>query len=170
MWLQAATTESSIAFDITHYSKSHIRLEGPSKMDKQTSSRRTFLKLAGAGASSLALSPAWATARETVQPGTLAVGSEPQYDLSPYLYMQFMEPLGTTDGSVAAAWDFFHDRWRADVIDITKQLGPTMMRWGGCFSSYYRWKEAVGPATNARPCSTCAGAESKRTRWEPRSS
>ena len=30
--------------------------------------------------------------------------------------MQFMEPLGTTDGSVAAAWDFGRDRWRPDVI------------------------------------------------------
>ncbi len=93
----------------------------------------------------MALSPVWASPREADQQATLTVGSQPQFDLSPYLYMQFMEPLGTTDGSVAAAWDFFHDRWRADVIDITKQLSPTMMRWGGCFSSYYRWKEAVGP-------------------------
>jgi len=36
----------------------------------------------------------------------------PRFELSPYLYMQFMEPLGTTDGSVAAAWDFGRDRWR----------------------------------------------------------
>ena len=36
----------------------------------------------------------------------IVVDPEPRFELSPYLYMQFMEPLGTTDGSVAAAWDF----------------------------------------------------------------
>jgi alpha-L-arabinofuranosidase len=81
----------------------------------------------------------------------LLVNPEPRFDLSPYLYMQFMEPLGTTDGSVAAAWDFKNDRWRQDVIDVTKQLAPAMIRWGGCFSSYYRWKEAVGQREQRKP-------------------
>ena len=36
---------------------------------------------------------------------TLTIAPEPLFDLSPWLYMQFMEPLGTTDGSVEAAWD-----------------------------------------------------------------
>jgi hypothetical protein len=35
----------------------------------------------------------------------LAIDPKPRFDLSPYLYMQFMEPLGVTDGSVEAAWD-----------------------------------------------------------------
>ena len=42
--------------------------------------------------------------------------------------MQFMEPLGTTDGSVDAAWDFKSDRWRDDVIEITQELSPTLLR------------------------------------------
>ena len=71
--------------------------------------------------------------------------------------MQFMEPLGATDGSVSAAWDFQQDAWRNDVIHATQELGPTMLRWGGCFSSYYRWKEGVGPrqptGTDAEPYS-----------------
>ena len=29
----------------------------------------------------------------------------PLYPLSPYLYMQFAEPLGNADSSVDAAWD-----------------------------------------------------------------
>ena len=57
--------------------------------------------------------------------------------------MQWMEPLGTPDGSVAAAWNYQRHQWREDVLQVTQQLAPTMMRWGGCFSSYYRWKEAV---------------------------
>jgi len=112
------------------------------------STRRNFLKTMGAGAASLALlsrgSAGESNALLTVDPG-------PKYDLSPYLYMQFMEPLGTTDGSVAAAWDFGRDRWRQDVIDVTRELAPPMIRWGGCFSSYYRWKEAVGPRSQRIP-------------------
>jgi alpha-L-arabinofuranosidase len=65
--------------------------------------------------------------------------------------MQFMEPLGTTDSSVDAAWDFTRDVWREDVIETTRELAPTMMRWGGCFISYYRWKEGVGPIPARKP-------------------
>jgi alpha-L-arabinofuranosidase len=81
----------------------------------------------------------------------LEIDPMPRFELSPYLYMQFMEPLGTTDSSVDAAWDFNHDCWRQDVIDITKELAPTMLRWGGCFISYYRWKEGVGPLDQRKP-------------------
>jgi alpha-L-arabinofuranosidase len=83
---------------------------------------------------------------------TLTVDPQPRFDLSPYLFMQFMEPLGVADGSVEAAWDFLHDRWREDVIAVTRELAPTLIRWpGGCFASYYRWKEGVGPRTRRTP-------------------
>jgi alpha-L-arabinofuranosidase len=59
--------------------------------------------------------------------------------------MQFMEPLGATDGSVEAAWDHQRERWRDDVVEITRALAPTMMRWGGIFADFYRWREGVGP-------------------------
>ena len=26
-----------------------------------------------------------------------------------------------------------------------------MMRWGGLFSAYYRWREGVGPRTGCKP-------------------
>ena len=78
-------------------------------------------------------------------PTVISIDPNEQFELSPYLYMQFMEPLGTTDGSVDAAWDFKYDRWRQDVIDVTKELAPTIIRWGGCFMSFYKWKEGVGP-------------------------
>ena len=116
-------------------------------MDKNCSTRREFIKTIGLGAAALALPPAYAKGANAL----LLVNPEPRFHLSPYLYMQFMEPLGTTDGSVAAAWDFKRDRWREDVVDVTKKLSPSLIRWGGCFISYYRWKEAVGPRDQRKP-------------------
>ncbi len=110
-------------------------------------SRRDFLKAMGLGTAVAMAGKAQAA------PGTqtLRIDTNPQYDISPYLYMQFMEPLGTTDGSVAAAWDFAHDRWREDVIEVTRKLAPPLLRWGGAFISYYRWREAVGPRDQRKP-------------------
>ena len=81
---------------------------------------------------------------------TLVVDPVRLFELSPYLYMQFMEPLGATDGSVEAAWDHTADRWRDDVLAVTRDLAPTMMRWGGIFVDFYRWREGVG-SRNQRP-------------------
>lgn len=82
----------------------------------------------------------------------LEIDPRPTFDLSPYLYMQFMEPLGTTEGSVEAAWDFRSHRWRPDVVRITKELAPGLIRWpGGVVTRYYRWKEGVGPRERRRP-------------------
>lgn len=77
--------------------------------------------------------------------GSILVDPKPLFELSPYLYMQFMEPLGATDGSVEAAWDHLRDEWREDVVEITRALAPTMMRWGGIFADFYRWREGIGP-------------------------
>ena len=116
-------------------------------MKKHTSSRRDFVKAMAAGVAGATIS----VGRAADQLSPITVDPEPRFELSPYLYMQFMEPLGTTDGSVAAAWDFKRDCWREDVIDVTKELAPSMIRWGGCFISYYRWKEGVGPRDQRRP-------------------
>jgi alpha-N-arabinofuranosidase len=116
-------------------------------MNRSGDTRRDFLKTVGLGAA--ALSSGSARADEAGR--SLVIHPQPRFDLSPYLYMQFMEPLGTTDGSVAAAWDFGRDCWREDLIDVTRKLAPTLIRWGGCFVSYYRWKEAVGPRSERKP-------------------
>jgi alpha-L-arabinofuranosidase len=81
----------------------------------------------------------------------IAVEPAPLFERSPYLFMQFMEPLGATDGSVEAAWDHLRQDWREDVVAITRDLGPTMMRWGGIFSDFYRWREGVGPRDRRPP-------------------
>ncbi len=66
--------------------------------------------------------------------------------------MQFMEPLGDSDSSVESAWDWKNQAWRADVVKVTRELKPGLLRWpGGCLTSYYRWKEAVGPRDKRVP-------------------
>ncbi len=82
---------------------------------------------------------------------TLKIDRNEKHTISPYLYMQFMEPLGTSDTSVDAAWDFTEEKWHEKVIDKTRELAPTMIRFGGCFASYYHWKEAIGPQKNRIP-------------------
>jgi hypothetical protein len=114
--------------------------------------RRKFIQVLSAAAPAVGL-----CAGDEERPGdnatlaNLEVDPRPRFALSPYLYMQFMEPLGTTDGSVAAAWDFIHHRWRPDVLDATRRLAPSLIRWGGCLASYYRWKEGIGPRAARRP-------------------
>jgi alpha-N-arabinofuranosidase len=117
-------------------------------MSEIESTRRSFLRTMGLGAATGALA---SSAHADATTPRLKIDPDPLYDLSPYLYMQFMEPLGTTDGSVAAAWDFAHDRWREDVIAVTKELGPPLMRWGGIFIDYCRWRETVGPRDQRTP-------------------
>lgn len=75
---------------------------------------------------------------------TLKIGTKEKHEISPYLYMQFMEPLGVCDSSVDAAWDYAEGKWHQSIIDKVCELAPTMVRWGGCFASYYHWKEAIG--------------------------
>ena len=118
--------------------------------------RRTFLTASASAAAGIAardglqaLSPPPETqAREGA---VIAVDPSPLYELSPHLFMQFMEPLGATDGSVEAAWDHLRNDWREDVVAITRELAPTMMRWGGIFADFYRWREGVGPRGSRPP-------------------
>ena len=76
---------------------------------------------------------------------SLKIDKKEKHDISPYLYMQFMEPLGTADASIDAAWDFEENDWSPCVIDKVRELAPTMVRFGGTMIDHYHWKEAVGP-------------------------
>lgn len=104
--------------------------------------RRDFLGTCSA----LAAAPAFGS----TPANAVAIDPKPLFDVSPHLYMQFMEPLGTTDSSVEAAWDYDRDDWRADFIEAVSDLAPDVVRWGGLYSRYYKWREGVGPA-NQRP-------------------
>src|SRR2546421_9279295 len=102
--------------------------------------RRTFLQQS-------AIAAIAQTTLAAAGPNTIAVDPKPLFDISPYLYMQFMEPLGATDSSVEACWDYDADDWRKDFVEVTHDLAPGAMRFGGLFSRYYRWREGVGPVS-----------------------
>jgi len=119
----------------------------PSKGRKYT--RRQTIGLLAVSAGLLAANPVARAQEAGAQ--LIALDPAPRFKLSPYLYMQFMEPLGTTDGSVEAAWDHLGDKWREDVLEVTRELAPTMLRWGGIFVDFYRWREGVGPRANRPP-------------------
>ena len=34
--------------------------------------------------------------------------------------------------------------WRADMIAALKDIGPTLIRWGGNFVSDYEWRDGIG--------------------------
>lgn len=105
--------------------------------------RRDLLRTAGLAAGLSAI-PAAAAAQGENAP-VLTVQPELLWELSPFLYMQFMEPLGATDSSVEASWDHMQARWRTDLVEVTRELAPPMLRWGGLYCAYYRWREGVGP-------------------------
>lgn len=77
--------------------------------------------------------------------GLVRVDPTPLFAVSPWLYMQFMEPLGVTDPGVEAAWDYGADGWRRDFVTTVADLAPGAIRLGGLFSRAYKWREGVGP-------------------------
>jgi alpha-L-arabinofuranosidase len=119
--------------------------------------RRQFLtQLTGTAVGTFAASrmTAIAQAQAAVAAGAgnaIQIDPTPQFEISPHLYMQFMEPLGVTDSSVEAAWDYNTDDWRKDFVETTKDLAPGMMRFGGLLSRYYKWHEGVGPVAKRPP-------------------
>ena len=81
----------------------------------------------------------------------LNIKTEKKWRVSPYLAMQFMEPLGSTDSSVDAGWDYLREEWHEGLLETVRSLAPGMVRWGGCFASYYHWREGVGPMAERKP-------------------
>ena len=104
--------------------------------------RREWLRNFGTASAAVVLPTGDVPADSTT---SISIDPTPLFPISPHLYMQFMEPLGATDGSVEAAWDYTTDDWRHDFIDTVRDLSPGLMRFGGNFSRYYKWREGVGP-------------------------
>jgi len=118
---------------------------------KPTITRRQSIGLIAGGASFLATQPILTLPAQEADGQLIALDPVPRFELSPYLYMQFMEPLGATDASVEAAWDHLREDWREDVVETARELAPTMLRWGGIFLDFYRWREGVGPRDKRPP-------------------
>jgi alpha-L-arabinofuranosidase len=123
-----------------------------------TATRREFLgdcsaTLAGLSSAAAMTAPTRIAAAAGLPSAAESVRIDPAplFPISPYLYMQFMEPLGVTDSSVEASWDFDVDDWRRDFVAATADLAPGAIRWGGLFSRYYKWREGVGPPERRPP-------------------
>jgi hypothetical protein len=116
----------------------------PSNYDQHVSfcavmnNRREFLRHIAAAAGGPPLVQA-------ADASAIVIDPKPLFDISPYLYMQFMEPLGITDSSVEAAWDYDIDDWRTDFVSTVRDLAPDVIRYGGLYSRYYKWRDGVGP-------------------------
>lgn len=42
--------------------------------------------------------------------------------------------------------------WRRDVVEAAKEVSPKVIRWpGGCFASFYDWRDAIGPRDQRKP-------------------
>ncbi len=58
--------------------------------------------------------------------------------------------LGADDLSLMPASNI--DGWRAEVIETSKRVKPRILRWpGGCFASFYHWREGIGERSERRP-------------------
>jgi len=41
------------------------------------------------------------------------------------------------------------DGWRKDVVEAARRVNPKIIRWpGGCFASFYRWRDGIGPRSD----------------------
>jgi alpha-N-arabinofuranosidase len=76
-------------------------------------------------------------------------------DIDPFLYGNFIEHLGRCiDGGIFEEKSPLSDRngFRRDVLEGTKKLNVTQLRWpGGNFSSNYHWKDGIGPRDQRPP-------------------
>src|SRR5438132_9555207 len=76
-------------------------------------------------------------------------------DIDPLIYGNFIEHLGRCiDGGVFEEGSPLSDSqgFRRDVLDATRKLKVTLLRWpGGNFSSNYRWTDGIGPRDRRPP-------------------
>ncbi|QQA42704.1 alpha-L-arabinofuranosidase [Pelagovum pacificum] len=82
---------------------------------------------------------------------SLKIDTTPKHEFSPRFYMQFMEPLGHTDSSVAACWNVLEDKWRDDFVEVVSDLKPSSIRWGGILTGFWKWREGVGDPKDRVP-------------------
>ena len=81
--------------------------------------------------------------------GRIAIGAEPGVRIDPRVFGGFLEHLGRA--VYGGIYEPGHplanaDGMRADVIELVKELGVTMVRYpGGSFVSAYNWEDGVGP-------------------------
>src|SRR5262249_54824641 len=118
-------------------------------MKNSTPSRRSFSKAAIAA-------PWILRAQQPPQRARIKVDTERIIDdIDPKLYGNFIEHLGRCiEGGVFDEGSALSDSngYRKDVLEATKNLGVSILRWpGGNFSSNYHWKDGIGPRDKRPP-------------------
>ncbi len=121
----------------------------PPNSPARNRSRRDFLKASTLGAAALLLSPE--AARSAASDSHIEILlDEPLGTISPNIYGQFTEHLGTViyDG----VWVGENSKIpnvrgiRKALVDHLRQINVPIVRWpGGCFADSYDWKDGVGP-------------------------
>ncbi|MBO5991509.1 MAG: alpha-L-arabinofuranosidase, partial [Lentisphaeria bacterium] len=61
---------------------------------------------------------------------TIKIDPKELHALSPYLHMQFAEPLSNADISVYAAGNYVDNCWEKKCVKLLKRLSPPMIRGG----------------------------------------
>ncbi len=106
-------------------------------------SRRTFSTALAAAAWTLRAQSSPAGARIRIDTERV-IG-----DIDPKIYGNFIEHLGRCiEGGIFDEGSPLSDAdgYRKDVLDASKKLGVTILRWpGGNFSSNYNWTDGIGP-------------------------
>ena len=82
---------------------------------KLMKTRHDWLRKTGSLSATAALYP---SVGQSANAADIVVDPKPLFPISPLLYMQFMEPLGVTDSSVEASWDYRGDAWRKDFVEL----------------------------------------------------
>lgn len=79
------------------------------------------------------------------QDAVIEIQNKPLHKINKFIYGNFVEFLGGSDGGFGAAWDDAKDDFRADVVQKLKELHAPIIRFpGGCFADTYHWKDGVG--------------------------
>jgi len=119
-------------------------------MKTKINRRRFISDTAAISAASVLAGPSFVSSigspSRAIIPGEIFIDPRPVFEVSPLMYMQFMEPLGATEPSVEGSWDYRRNDWREDFIECVSDLAPDMIRWGGILNRYYKWREGIGPA------------------------
>lgn len=66
------------------------------------------------------------------------------------LWIPPQSSITVDDFSFAPAESYYG--WRPDAVEISKKVGPKLMRFpGGCFASLYDWRDGIGPREERLP-------------------
>jgi alpha-N-arabinofuranosidase len=117
--------------------------------------RRQFA-LGGAAALGLSSAPAILRGQQAPLRARIKIDTERAIgDIDPLIYGNFIEHLGRCiEGGIFDEKSPLSDAngFRRDVLEATRKLGVTQLRWpGGNFSSNYHWMDGIGPRDRRPP-------------------